>query len=191
MNVYQKLAKARLDFQGIGIKKSGKNNYAGYEYYELADILPEINKIGSDIGFVCEVSFTADLGSLIFRDSEKPEDFILFTSPMSEAALKGCHAVQNLGAVETYIKRYLYQNAFEIVEHDALDKTMGKPEPKKDAPNENEYVKLKGELIDYINAGLFAHPENVEAVIEKKDIAQMRKAKEAAQAKEKKNAEEQ
>ena len=43
---------------------------------------------------------------------------------MSEASLKGCHQVQNLGAVETYIKRYLYQNCFEIVEADALDGTM-------------------------------------------------------------------
>jgi hypothetical protein len=43
---------------------------------------------------------------------------------MSTACLKGCHEVQNLGAVETYIKRYLYQNCFEIVENDELDGTM-------------------------------------------------------------------
>ena len=49
---------------------------------------------------------------------------ITFTSPMSTASLKGCHEVQNLGAVETYIKRYLYQNCFEIVESDVLDETM-------------------------------------------------------------------
>ena len=47
---------------------------------------------------------------------------------MSEAQLKGCHPVQNLGAVETYIKRYLYQNCFEIVENDALDETMNPAE---------------------------------------------------------------
>jgi hypothetical protein len=55
---------------------------------------------------------------------------------MSSAALKGCHDVQNLGAVQTYLRRYLWTNAFEIVEHDALDATTGgvepakKPEPK-------------------------------------------------------------
>ena len=37
--------------------------------------------------------------------------------------MKGCHEVQNLGAVETYVKRYLYQNAFEIVEADSLNAT--------------------------------------------------------------------
>jgi len=36
------------------------------------------------------------------------------------------HDVQNLGAVQTYLRRYLYVNAFEIVEHDAIDKTEQK-----------------------------------------------------------------
>jgi hypothetical protein len=54
---------------------------------------------------------------------------VMFTSPMSSAALKGCHDVQNLGAVQTYLRRYLWTNAFEIVEHDALDATTGGVEP--------------------------------------------------------------
>jgi hypothetical protein len=57
---------------------------------------------------------------------DKPEEVIIVTSPMSEAALKGCHPVQNLGAVETYIRRYLWVAALEIVEHDALDATTGR-----------------------------------------------------------------
>jgi hypothetical protein len=57
------------------------------------------------------------------------EGYVTFTSPMSSAALKGCHDVQNLGAVQTYLRRYLWTNAFEIVEHDALDATTGGVEP--------------------------------------------------------------
>ena len=64
---------------------------------------------------------------MLFRSNvDKPEEVIIVTSPMSEAALKGCHPVQNLGAVETYIRRYLWVAALEIVEHDALDATTGK-----------------------------------------------------------------
>jgi hypothetical protein len=40
---------------------------------------------------------------------------------MADANLKGCHPIQNLGAVETYTRRYLWVSAMEIVEHDALD----------------------------------------------------------------------
>jgi hypothetical protein len=48
-------------------------------------------------------------------------DTISFTSPMADANLKGTHPIQNLGAVETYQRRYLYMAALEIVEHDAID----------------------------------------------------------------------
>ena len=71
---------------------------------------------------------------MTITDVDKPEDKIEFKCPMSSAALKGCHEVQNLGAVQTYLRRYLWTNAFEIVEHDALDAVMGKDEPKKAKP---------------------------------------------------------
>jgi hypothetical protein len=123
MSIFEKLNQARLEFQNMGVKKSGKNSYAGYTYYELSDIIPAINKLADKLKFCCVINFTNDLAKLDFCDLEKDER-ITFTSPMSSASLKGCHEVQNLGAVETYIKRYLYQNCFEIVEGDALDSTM-------------------------------------------------------------------
>lgn len=123
MNIFEKLIEARIQFQNANVKKSGQNKFAGYTYYELSDILPAINKIAKDLKFCCVVNFKSDIATLDFCDMEKDER-ITFSSPMSEASLKGCHQVQNLGAVETYIKRYLYQNCFEIVEADALDGTM-------------------------------------------------------------------
>lgn len=127
MTIFEKLNEARLRFQNAGIQKSGKNAYAGYTYYELSDILPEVNKLANELKFCCVVNFENDIARLDFCDLEKDER-ITFTSPMSSASLKGCHEVQNLGAVETYIKRYLYQNCFEIVESDVLDETMNPAE---------------------------------------------------------------
>lgn len=132
MSVYEKLNKARMMFQNANVKKSGMNKYAGYTYFELSDILPIANKICEDVKATCVVSFCNEYAELLFVDNEKPEDVIRFTSPMSKATLKGCHEVQNLGAVETYIKRYLYQNCFEIAESDALDATM---QPNSNASN--------------------------------------------------------
>lgn len=127
MTIFEKLNEARLRFQNAGILKSGKNAYAGYTYYELSDILPFINKIAVELKFCCVINFDKEIARLDFCDLEKDEK-ITFTSPMSSASLKGCHEVQNLGAVETYIKRYLYQNCFEIVESDVLDETMNPAE---------------------------------------------------------------
>ena len=123
MTIFEKLNEARLRFQNAGVQKSGNNKFAGYTYYELSDILPFINQIANELKFTCVVNFTPELATLDFCDLED-NGKITFTSPMSTASLKGCHEVQNLGAVETYIKRYLYQNCFEIVESDVLDETM-------------------------------------------------------------------
>ena len=127
MTIFEKLNEARLRFQNAGIQKSGKNAYAGYTYYELSDILPAVNKLANELKFCCVVNFDKEIARLDFCDLEKDEK-ITFTSPMSSASLKGCHEVQNLGAIETYIKRYLYQNCFEIVESDVLDETMNPAE---------------------------------------------------------------
>lgn len=124
MNIYEKLNEARIRFQGANVKKSGKNTYAGYTYYELSEILPVINKLAKELKFACIVNFTKEVATLDFVDIEKPNEKIAFSSPMASANLKGCHEVQNTGASETYLKRYLYQNCFEIVEADALDMTM-------------------------------------------------------------------
>ena len=117
--------------QSMQLKKSGKNKFAGYEYFELGDFLPAIQDICGQVGICGAINFNPELATLTIYDIEKVGDKIEFSCPMSSAQLKGCHDVQNMGAVITYLRRYLWTNAFEIVEHDALDAVMGKDEPAK------------------------------------------------------------
>ena len=124
MSVYPKLMAARLVLQNTALTKSGHNKFAGYKYFELGDFIPAIQKIFNDIGLCGVISYTADIATLSIIDMEDNSK-IEITSPMSTAALKGCHEVQNLGAVQTYIRRYLWVTAMEIVEHDAIDSSPG------------------------------------------------------------------
>lgn len=133
MSVYKKLQDARIKLQSIQMKKSGHNKFAGYQYFELGDFLTPIQQIFNEVGLCGVVSFSADTATLRIVDVDQPEQSIEFTSPMGSAALKGCHEVQNIGAVETYQRRYLYVTALEIVEHDALEAVTGKPENKEEA----------------------------------------------------------
>jgi len=128
-SVHRKLSEARKQFHTLELKKSGKNTFAGYEYFELGDFLVPALQVFDAIGLGATISFTADLATMTIRDLDNPEDTIEITSPMGSAALKGCHEVQNIGAVETYQRRYLWVAALEIVEHDAIDKTTGKEKP--------------------------------------------------------------
>lgn len=131
MSVYKKLMQARVMLQSREMKKSGHNKFAGYTYFELGDFLPHIQSIFAEIGLCGVVSFASDIATLTIIDADDGSQMSL-TCPMSSASLKGCHDVQNLGAVMTYIRRYLWTTALEIVEHDVLDATTGqdKPAPK-------------------------------------------------------------
>lgn len=130
-NIYSKMQKARCEFQEKPLKKSGHNKFAGYSYFELGDFLPTINALLEKYNLCSHMDFGKEVATLTIINSENPDEKIEFKSPMSEASLKGCHAVQNLGAVQTYLRRYLWVNAFEIVESDGLDATNGKADEKK------------------------------------------------------------
>lgn len=128
LNVYQKLQKARVDLQKMKIKKSGKNAYANFSYYELKDFIPSINELFDKYGLSSNFSINEDRADLVITNTDKLDEFVLFTSPIAETQLKGCTPIQALGAVHTYMKRYLYLNAFEITEDDMLDQNAGKIE---------------------------------------------------------------
>ena len=121
MNVYQKLNDARHKFHSTEMKKSGHNKFAGYKYFELGDFIVPALSIFDEVGLTSIISFGKESADMRIINTDKPEEMIVIESPMSEANLKGCHPVQNLGAVQTYIRRYLWVAALEIVEHDALD----------------------------------------------------------------------
>jgi len=125
MNVYQKLNAARARFHSIELKKSGHNKFAGYKYFELGDFIIPALEIFEECGLTGIISFGKEEASLTIVDVDT-EHKIVITSPMSSAALKGCHEVQNLGAVQTYLRRYLWVAALEIVEHDAIDSAPAK-----------------------------------------------------------------
>ncbi len=134
MNVYQKLNEARDKFHQSELKKTGKNSFAGYSYFELGDFVVPALRIFKEVGLTSIITFGKEEAQMLIVNTDKPDEVITITTPMSEASLKGCHPVQNLGAVETYLRRYLWVAAMEIVEHDPLDATTGNKTMQEEAP---------------------------------------------------------
>lgn len=126
MNVYSKLQTARVRLQESNLKKSGENKFAGFKYFELGDFLPSINKIFDELKLSSFINFTKEEAKLIIINSEKVDETIEFTCPVVDLTLKGANAIQNLGGTQTYLRRYLYINALEIVEDDEFDAVIGK-----------------------------------------------------------------
>lgn len=134
MNVYQKLNEARDKFHQSELKKSGHNKFAGYSYFELGDFVVPALRIFKEVGLTSIITFGKEEAQMLIVNTDKPDEVITISTPMSEANLKGCHPVQNLGAVETYLRRYLWVAAMEIVEHDPLDATTGNKTMQEEAP---------------------------------------------------------
>jgi len=118
MSIYAKLAQARVKLQKENLKKTGNNR--SFKYFELKDFLPRVNEIFDELKMCAVVRYSSELATLTIYDCEKDES-IEFTSPMVQKALPSGTEIQNLGAIQTYQRRYLYLTALEIVEDDLVD----------------------------------------------------------------------
>jgi hypothetical protein len=132
-HVYSKLQKARVLLQELPLKKSGFNSFAGFKYFELADFLPSINVIFDNLGLCSVFSISEGIATLRIFDSEFG-GVVYFRSPTAEAGAGKAPPIQALGSMHTYLRRYLMLNALEITEHDAVDATIKKDEPKSAKP---------------------------------------------------------
>ena len=131
-NIYEKIQFAKEEILKANLKKSWKNKYAWYEYFELSDFLPFIVQTCNKLCLFTSVSFNETTATLKVVNCEKTDEVVEITSPMKELELKGCNQIQALWGVETYQRRYLYMSLFDIVENDMFDATTTeeKSEPK-------------------------------------------------------------
>lgn len=123
LSIYEKLAAMRVELQKENISKSGKNDYSQYEYYELSDFLPACNRIADKYKTVTLFNINENIAALSVINCENAEDRLTFELPVANISVPGATAMQNIGAVTTYARRYLYMIAFEISENDTLDTT--------------------------------------------------------------------
>lgn len=130
MNIYQKIQAVKKELSERELKKSGENKFSGFKYYELGDFLPSIIELCAKYGLFTQITFTEDKGILDIVDCNaeviqegNPNEYriVQYESPLKELELKGANAIQALGGAETYLRRYLYMNAFDIVEADMFD----------------------------------------------------------------------
>lgn len=125
--IHEKIQNIRVELQDKKLKKTGYNKFANFYYYQLEDFIPTLNELMKKSKITSNFSIIGETAILTLIDYEDNTSSI-YQSPIADASLKGCTPVQSLGGVHTYLKRYLYQNAFEITEGDLLDGSLGKKE---------------------------------------------------------------
>ena len=133
MNIYEKLQTARVQLQNKQLKKSGKNGFSKFGYFELSDFLPAVNDIFLNLKLFSQFNINREVATLSILNIEKIDEVLIFQMPVGKLKLSGgCNEIQELGGVNTYCRRYLYLNALEIVEADKFDAETGKDEQKQE-----------------------------------------------------------
>lgn len=147
MSIYAKLAQARVKLQKENLKKTGNNR--SFKYFELKDFLPRVNEIFEELKMCAVVRYSSELATLTIYDCEKDES-IEFTSPMVQKALSSGTEIQNLGAIQTYQRRYLYLTALEIVEDDLVDSIPPEKAEQKKQESQKHYNKSTQQNVNSI-----------------------------------------
>ena len=157
MSIYKKLQEARVMLHKTKLDKSGRNKFANFNYFELGDFIPQVTDIFNKVGLCGIVSFTQDTAYLTIHEVEG-EGFVTFTSPLVYASVEKTQPIQNLGSTHTYLRRYLWLMAMEIVENDVVDAVEQKVPVKKveevkpvkvEAPKQSVPATLQGKEGDW------------------------------------------
>ena len=169
-NLNESIIKIRVDLQNSKLKKSGKNKFAGFDYFELADFLPKLNELMLQEGINDRFYIKDDYATLELQKGEEINTytmpFVMFETPLTfkkdksgnyvkdrtgeYIQIPSMQDIQYLGALNTYYKRYLYLNAFGITDGEIIDSMNNDElESKKENIKEDVNVLLKRKIKNY------------------------------------------
>lgn len=117
------LGKLSLVRQEVSKKltKTGVNSYAGYDFFELSDLVNPIEEACVAHKSMYYISIKDNVAILKFVDLES-HNYVEISAPfVHEGAVHKATAIQCVGASLTYYRRYLLMLAFNIVEADKVD----------------------------------------------------------------------
>lgn len=134
MNIYQKLQKAREIIKENDIKKDGHNDYSNYDYFTPSIVSSIITPPCKELGLVTLFSLLKDdnglFGRLVIQDIEDEKENLIFEMRTEMPSLKATNAAQMMGGCDTYTRRYLLMNAFDINDNKAdPDSQDNRPKP--------------------------------------------------------------
>jgi len=134
LNIYQKIMEVRVEILNAGIKKTGYNKFSNFPYFELKDFLRvTINsftkiKLYSRFSIIPATPTSEETATLTIINSEKPDEVEVYTIPTAECFIGrkkdgtgGADPIQNLGGKITYLRRYMYLIALDLIEDDSVD----------------------------------------------------------------------
>lgn len=177
MKLNEAITKIRVELQNKNLRKSGKNKFAGFEYFELADFLPTLNELMMENGVNDLFSIEDEMATLRLIKGDEFQTYRIpytqFMTPTNKNGQPAMQDIQYLGALNTYYKRYLYLNAFGITDGEVVDamdnRGIAQPKITKEQANEINTLIAKAmetsDGLDYDKFKAFMQCENVDDML--------------------------
>lgn len=124
LNLYQKIAALRAE---LDIRKNGRNDYAGYDYYRIEDLYASAKKVFAkyNIATYNDLTFLPEIGkyraTLHVVDADSPENRfstsidaginVIKSRKTGEETLIEC---QKVGTNNTYMFKYLFEDLLMV-----------------------------------------------------------------------------
>ena len=150
-DIYKELQEVRFELSQKKLKKSGKNKHLNFDYFGLGDFLPTATKLLNNHGitpiFRIEIDNTGV--EYAYLTMVKGNEQIMFRTPTANPQASN-NPIQMLGSKITYMRRYLYLIALDIIENDSVDPSIGETQNKADelcTPGQIATIKANGKLI--------------------------------------------
>lgn len=127
----KKLDDVKCKISQSSIKKSGKNNFQHYSYFELKDFLPITRKLFNEAGLFSTFEVKKGSAFLTIQDLDSgyghtwehrlPKVQKFTVKGNNKSPIKETEIEKTKGALETYARRYLYLAALELTDADPID----------------------------------------------------------------------
>ena len=192
ISLNESIIKIRVKLQSYNLKKSGKNEFARFEYFELADFLPKLNELMEEEGINDIFTINENVAKLTLIKGEESQEYTLpfyrFETPLNfkkdkngnfmkddngnYLEVKSMQDIQYLGALNTYYKRYLYLNAFGITDGEIIDSMDNSElEDNKKVVKTKEELKIQKSQIEIISR--FYKEENLEKLLKNNNLKKL------------------
>ncbi len=120
-NVWMRINAVKKGLRNTKLSKTGRNKFSNYDYMELNDFENVLEDLCDKEGINTTFFWYPDKAVLKITNVENPTDFVEVCSPVVDCGIKGASPIQNLGGMQTYIRRYLFTSTFGIAEHDIIE----------------------------------------------------------------------
>lgn len=132
-NIYSKIMKVRKEFKNSQIKKSGKNEFQNFSYLELSDFIPTAIDLCESVGLYTHTNIgtitNKEYATMTVVNVDNTEEKVVYSLELPCISKEGAfnNKIQDIGKMETYIRRYLYMLFLDIAVADSVDSEDNRP----------------------------------------------------------------